>query len=124
LRFESGFLIYYYIETTKGDKISRGLVNANGFSTQCKAVHVKPIENEQFFWRRELPARYEVTLETFADEMSLAVSVDRLFRKREDFRYPDFVPLYYRASCTGLLQMSGTVITGTGIAEYLCIDRR
>ena len=65
-----------------------------------------------------------MTLETFADEMSLAVSVDRLFRKREDFRYPDFVPLYYRASCTGLLQMSGTVITGTGIAEYLCIDRR
>lgn len=90
----------------------------------CQALDIQPLETQQYFFGRDLPARFKVCFHVHSSTIELLVSVHDLFRKREDFRYRDFVPLYYRASCSAVLVEDGRRgSTGHGICEYLYIDR-
>lgn len=124
LKFERGFLVYYFIETVQGTPIGQALLNLEGVSTVLDMFILKPIQSKEFSTVHELPTRYEMTMQVLQGRLRVWVSIGQQFRKREILCYRGFVPLYYRASCTAQFKIGSVRFSGGGLAEYLFIDRR
>lgn len=124
LRFQDGYLVYYYIETTDGNTICRALVHLGEVSYRSLVIRIERLETRQYLWQRELPAAYKLSvLADTGRAFEFDVIIDQLFRT-QDYDYPQFTSIYYRAACHTAPNGRPPSIRGEGISEYLFVERK
>lgn len=124
LLFKNGFLLFYQVRTSNNTLIKKGFLKYDITSFKFSDYKVKGRKKNKYLSSLNLPSDFNVEIPMTNQHAIFRIKSDNVFRKREDYKYKEFVPFYFRSKCSSSNDILGKINTAHGLIEYLSIRRK
>lgn len=120
--YKGGFLLFYKVKSINHGNIYRGIICISNKIYEVSEIKISLschlINSNEFDNNLDIELRFSKN-----EYMNIHINTFEIFRKRNDTKYKNFVPNYFRSSCNAEILYHNQKINSRGILENLSINR-